>query len=80
MSALPATVIEPLTRYLDEDEERSALDTACAALRTTVVDMPALFDWLQAYAADGDRKRRAQAALRAALGLPLIPGAPCRAG
>lgn len=77
---LPEAITAPLTRYLDEDEARSALDAACAAAHDARFDIAELFDWLQRYDADAALKQRAQTALRAALGLPLIPGPPCRAG
>jgi hypothetical protein len=77
---LPAPITDALTRYLDEDEARTALDAACSAARDTRFDVAELFDWLQRYDADAALKQRANTALRAALGLPLIPGPPCRAG
>lgn len=76
---LPDAITAPLSRYLDELEERSALNAACEAARQQRFDLATLFDWLQAFNADAERKQRAQVALRAALGLPLIPGPPCRA-
>jgi hypothetical protein len=76
--ALPATIVDTLSLYLDEEAGRDALDAACVAAKNTRVDIAALFDWLQRYDADNERKRHAQTALRAALGLPLIPGPPCR--
>ena len=76
---LPTPITDALTRYLDEDEPRSALDAACEAARSTRFDIAELFDWLQRFDADAALKQRANVALRAALGLPLIPGPPCRA-
>ena len=67
---LPASLIDPLSRYLDEEEGRSALATAAAALKTQAVDMAELLDWVQAQThADAERRRQASTALRAALGL-----------
>ena len=76
---LPATVIDPLTRFLDEEEGRSALTQACAALGAQAIDMAELLDWVQAQThADTERRRQALTSLRAALGLRLIPGPVCR--
>lgn len=80
MSMLPTPITDALTRYLIDDEPRSALDAACDAARSTSFDIAELFDWLQRFDADAALKQRANVALRAALGLPLIPGPPCRAG
>lgn len=75
---LPTAITEVLRLYLDEEAGRSALDTACSAAAGARLEIAELFDWLQRYDADRERKQRAQAALRHALGLPLIPGPPCR--
>ncbi len=76
---LPARIIEPLTRFLDEEEGRSALLDACRALQEQTVDIAQLLEWIQAQRnADIERRRQATTALRAALGLTVVPGAVCR--
>ncbi|WP_420464789.1 hypothetical protein [Panacagrimonas sp.] len=79
MSApLPDALISPLQRYLDEDDDEAALRAAADWARAHTVDIAGLFDWLQHYPADKARRSRAQVVLRAALGLPLVPGPVCR--
>ncbi|MDM4771267.1 hypothetical protein [Solimonas sp. SE-A11] len=70
-------ITELLERFLDE-EDRSALDAACAmaAARNTDIDAP--LRWLQACRAPEARKDLATRRLRAALRLPAMPGPPCR--
>jgi hypothetical protein len=42
------------------------------------VDIATLLDWVQRYPASPALRAQAIASLRSALGLPLIPGPPCR--
>ncbi|EIT69024.1 MULTISPECIES: hypothetical protein [Hydrocarboniphaga] len=42
------------------------------------MDIADLLDWVQRYPASPALRTQATASLRAALGLPLIPGPPCR--
>lgn len=78
MNDLPGELIERLGAYLDEEQDEVALRAAGDWLRSNTVDIAALFDWLQAHPADKSRKARAQAVIRAALQLPLMPGPVCR--
>lgn len=70
-----------LSPYLDEEVEdevslRRAADWTRVHARD--IDMAELLDWVQRYPAAKARKTRVQILLRAALGLPLVPGAVCR--
>lgn len=77
-SSLPEDLIAPLSRYLDEEDGPAALRVAADWAQARPVDIAELFDWLQRYPADKARRSRAQIVLRAALGLPLVPGPVCR--
>lgn len=77
--AIPATLIEPFERWFD-DGERAALDRACELAAVTPLDLPALLAWLESAPAPAEARRIAVSALRYRLGLPVVPGAPCRKG
>jgi hypothetical protein len=71
----PVTAL--LERFLDE-EDRAALEAACAAAAARRADIDAPLRWLQSCRAPADRKDLATRRLRAALRLPAMPGPPCR--
>lgn len=70
-------IVELLERFLDE-EDRAALESACAAAALRRSDIDAPLRWLQACRAPAQRKDLATRRLRAALQLPAMPGPPCR--
>ncbi len=78
MSGLPAAIEQPLSLYLDEEEGEGALRRAAGWAGSNPVDIADLLDWVQRYPASRERKARANVVLRAALGLPLVPGPACR--
>lgn len=75
---LPTPLTATLALYLDEEADHEALNRACSLASAGAIDVAALFDWLQAYRCDPARRTQATRALRAALRLPVIPGAVCR--
>lgn len=75
---LPAALLDLLRRYLDEEAGADALQQACALASREPVDIAALLDWLRDYRCDPARRTQAIRSLRAALRLPVIPGAVCR--
>lgn len=78
MSEPPAALTELITPYLDEETAESALRAAAHWAGSNPLDLADLFDWLHRYPAARERKARAGVVLRAALGLPLVPGPVCR--
>jgi hypothetical protein len=77
MDALLKRVTAELETFF-EDENRAALDRACKLAKEHPLDIAALLDWVRDYHADRDAKSLATRSLRAALGLPVIPGPVCR--
>lgn len=81
MNPPPPELHALLCLYLDEEEGEAALQRAADWTRAHVaeIDMTELLEWVRFYAtATRDRRARAQVVLRAALGLPLVPGPVCR--
>ncbi|TAJ52859.1 MAG: hypothetical protein EPN60_10790 [Nevskiaceae bacterium] len=72
-------VLEQLEPWFDEGE-RTALDTACALAAGGAIDLPALLQAVETARAPAEARRIAASALRHRLGLPVVPGAPCRKG
>lgn len=68
-------LIEP---YLYEDAGEEVLRAAAEWAKAHPVDLAVLFDWLHRYPATRERRARAEVVLRAAVGLPLVPGPVCR--
>ena len=77
-NSLPAPLVETLSAFLEEEAGREALEQARVIVRTQAVDIAELLDWVQRYPASPALRAQATTSLRAALGLPLIPGPPCR--
>ena len=75
---LPTELTEPLSLYLDEEEDEAPLRQAAEWAKNNPLDMAELLDWVIRYPASRERKARAQVVLRAALGLRLVPGPICR--
>ncbi|ROH90936.1 hypothetical protein ED208_08130 [Stagnimonas aquatica] len=73
-------VLEQLEPWFDE-RERAALEAACAlAADGGAIDLPALLHAVETARAPAEARRIAASALRYRLGLPVVPGAPCRKG
>ena len=75
---MPASLLETLSAFLDEEAGREALDQARTMVQAQAVDIADLLDWVQRYPASPALRAQATTSLRSALGLPLIPGPPCR--
>ena len=75
---MPPALVETLSAFLDEESGREALEQARVIVKQQAIDIAALFDWVQRYPASAARRAQATTGLRSALGLPLIPGPPCR--
>ena len=76
---LPA--LDAITAALDrffETTDRAALEDACRLAASTVFDIDRLLAWLEAAPADDASKDLAVRRVRAAIGLPPLPGAACR--
>lgn len=78
MSEPPAALTALITPYLDEESGEAALRAAAQWAAANPLDLADLFDWLHRYPAARERRARAEVVLRAALGLPLVPGPVCR--
>lgn len=78
MSQIDA-VLAQLDAWFDEGE-RAALDAACALASEGAIDLPALLRAVETAKAPAEARRIAASALRYRLGLPVVPGAPCRKG
>lgn len=73
--------LDLITAALDrffETADRAALDEACRVAASEVFDIDRLLAWLEAAPADEAPKDLAVRRIRAAIGLPLLPGAACR--
>jgi hypothetical protein len=70
-------ITEALDRFLDEGAT-DALDLACRIAAQGSFDIAALLAWLEAAPADDAPKDLATRRIRAAIGLPPMPGAACR--
>jgi hypothetical protein len=55
-----------------------SLETALAIVNALQPDIPSLLEALDRIKGDSDRKARAIIAIRAKLGLSVVPGPPCR--
>lgn len=76
--SLPPPLLAALDQWFDEGN-RAALDEACElAVRGIAIDQ--LLDWVEKAKTPPERRRLAASALRYRLGLPVVPGAPCRKG
>tara|TARA_R110000850_G_scaffold70053_22_gene155524 strand:- start:14528 stop:14764 length:237 start_codon:yes stop_codon:yes gene_type:complete len=76
---LPENLTQRLSLYLDDDQNNEAeLKDILHWIRTHSLDVAALLDWLARYPADPARRARTLSRVRGELGLPLIPGPPCR--
>lgn len=78
MSEPPTALTELIAPYLDEESGEPALRAAAQWAQANALDLADLFDWLHRYPAARERKARAEVVLRAAVGLPLVPGPVCR--
>lgn len=76
---LSDALIDHLDRWFDEGE-RAALDAACALAAAEAPPLPELLAHIEHARAPVESRRLAASALRWALGLPVVPGAPCRKG
>lgn len=78
MSPVPDSLQTHIARYFD-DEDLGALDEVCRLASTTGgIDIAALLDFVNACDAERSAKARMLRRLRAALGLPAMPGPVCR--
>lgn len=66
-----------LDRFFDT-ADRAALDKACRVAASEVFDIDRLLAWLETAPADDAPKDLAVRRIRAAIGLPPLPGAACR--
>ena len=66
-----------LARFFDT-VDRAALDEACRVASSEAFDIDRLLAWLEAAPADDAPKDLAVRRLRAAIGLPPLPGPVCR--
>jgi len=75
------SALDIITAALDEffeTADRAALDEACRAAQREVFDIDRLLAWLETAAVDEAPKDLAVRRIRAAIGLPPLPGAACR--
>ena len=72
------TEIPELLELFIEENDEAALSRALELIGGSRPDIPKLLDHLENFRGDFGRKRRAIAAIRKQLGLPLIPGAVCQ--
>ncbi|TXH02900.1 MAG: hypothetical protein E6R07_13970 [Nevskiaceae bacterium] len=62
-----------------ENEDAAALDAVCALAQAQPVDVAALLRWIDAQSdVEATARDLALRRVRRALGLPMMPGAPCR--
>ncbi len=72
-----ATILQHIECYID-DGDAVDLDAALRAVADGPLDIAALLDRAARIKGDEERRRRAIAALRRALRLPVVPGPVCR--
>lgn len=79
MSSDATAPVQAHLRDWFEHEDAAALDAACALAQAQPVDVAALLRWIDAQSdAEAATRDLAQRRVRRALGLPMMPGAPCR--